>query len=251
MVEQAIQRYESEGRDATVAYYSSPESVDGEWYVFIFDENERTIAHPNPDILGTSLRGPAGVDIAGYRHGEAVAGASEDGLWVDYIYLNLANGNQEYKHTWAVRHDGLIFASGWYEVFPKLGSGVTKAEPAEYTVAMVDKAVRYYYQAHGREKTVAYYNTPESVDGDWYVFIINEDDEVIANANPDLVGQDLKGDLGIDATGHRYSDLLPSATEEGLWVDYVFDNPNTGEEQTKRSWVIRHDGVLIGSGWYE
>ncbi len=250
MVERAIQRYESEGRDATVAYYSSPESVDGEWYVFIFDENEVVIAHPNPDIVGTSLRGPAGVDIAGYRHGEAVAGATEDGLWVDYIYLNLATGNQEYKHTWAVRHDGLIFASGWYEVFPKLGSGVTKAEPAEYTVAMVDKAVRYY-QSHGREKTVAYYNTPESVDGDWYVFIINEDDEVIANANPDLVGQDLKGDLGIDATGHRYSDLLPSATEEGLWVDYVFDNPNTGEEQTKRSWVIRHDGVLIGSGWYE
>ena len=74
---------------------------------------------------------------------------------------------------------------------------------------------------------------------------------MIANANPDLVGQDLKGDLGIDASGHRYSDLLLSATEEGLWVEYVFHNPNTDEEQTKRSWVVRHDGVLIGSGWYE
>ena len=250
MVEQAIQRYESEGREATVAHYSRPESVDGEWYVFIFDENEINIAHPNPEILGAALRGPAGVDITGYRHGDVIAGATEDGIWVDYIHLNLATGNQEYKHTWAVRHDGLIFASGWYEVFPKLGSGVTKAQPAEYTVAMVNRALRYY-KAHGREEAVAYYNMPESVDGDWYVFIINEDDQVIANANQDLIGQDLKGELGIDATGHRYSDLLLSATEEGLWVDYVFNNPNTGEEQTKHSWVVRHDGVLIGSGWYE
>ena len=25
----------------------------------------------------------------------------------------------------------------------------------------------------------------------------------------------------------------------------------TGAEQTKHTWVVRHDGVLIGSGWYE
>ena len=33
LVRDAISRYESEGLDATVAYYDTKESVDGQWYV--------------------------------------------------------------------------------------------------------------------------------------------------------------------------------------------------------------------------
>ena len=40
-------------------------------------------------------------------------------------------------------------------------------------------------------------------------------------------------------------------TEAGRWVDYVFVNPATGDEGIKHSWVMRHDGLIIGSGWYE
>ena len=58
MVEKALRLYEAKGREATIAHYNSPESVDGEWYVFIADENEELIAHPNPDILGHQARRP-------------------------------------------------------------------------------------------------------------------------------------------------------------------------------------------------
>ena len=61
------------------------------------------------------------------------------------------------------------------------------AQPAEYTIAVVDRAVRYY-KAHGREETVAHYNTPECVDGDWYVFIVDENDLMIAHADPGRLG---------------------------------------------------------------
>ena len=250
MVEKALRIYDAKGREATVAYYNSPQSVDGEWYVFIADENNDIIAHPNPDFVGANLLDETGIAITGYRHGAEIASATEEGKWVDYIFLNLATGKQEYKHAWVVRHDGLIFISGWYQVLPGLSLGVTKAQPAEFTVAMVDKAVRYY-KAHGREEAVNYYNTPESVDGEWYVFILDENDIMIAHANPDLRGEDMKGDLGLDVTGYRYGDLLLSATEEGLWVDYHFLNLATGDEAVKHSWVVRHDGLLIGSGWYE
>ena len=160
--------------------------------------------------------------------------------------------NYEYKHTWVVRHDGLLFASGWYQVLPDLSRGATatKSDRSGYTVAMVEQALQRY-EAEGREATVAYYNSPESVDGQWYVFIVDENDQVIAHANQDLLGEDLKGDLGVDVTGYRFGDLMSTATEEGMWVDYVFNNPATGAEQTKHTWVVRHDGVLIGSGWYE
>ena len=250
MVEKALRLYDAKGREATVEYYNSPESADGEWYVFIFDENDQLLAHANPDLLGQDLKGDLGVDVTGYRFGDLMLSATEAGLWVDYLFQNLATGNQEYKHSWVVRHDGLLFGSGWYQVMPSLATAVTKAQPAEYTVAVVDRAVRYY-KAHGREETVAYYNSPESVDGEWYVFIVDENDLMIAHADPGRLGQDLKGDLGVDVNGYRFGDQILSTTEEGLWTEYVHISPITDQAQAKHTWVVRYDGLIFGSGWYE
>ncbi len=250
MVEKALRIYDAKGREATVEYYNSQESVDGEWYVFIADENNILIAHPNPVYVGASLMDETGIDITGYKHGAVIATATEEGKWIDYIFLNPATGQQEYKHAWAVRHDGLIFVSGWYQVLPTLSLGVTKTDPAEYTVAFVDRALRHY-EAHGRENTVAHYNTPESVDGSWYIYIFDEDDLLIAHANQDLLGMDLKEELGLDSAGYHFGDDMVETTAEGLWVHYVFVNPATGEEETKHAWAVRHDGLIIGSGWYE
>ena len=149
LVRQALRRYDEEGSEATVSYYNSPERAAGEWYVFIYDENDQAIAHPDQNLLGQDLKGDLGVDVAGYRFGEVMVGAGEQGLWVDFMFLNPASGNQEFKHSWVVRHDGLLFGSGWYQVLPSSPLDVTKADPAEYTVAVVDRAIRYH-KAHGR-----------------------------------------------------------------------------------------------------
>ena len=128
MVERAMRLYDARGREAMLEYYNSAESVDGEWYVFVFDENEKLIALAvNPDTLGADLRGDTGVDFTGYRHGEAIAGATAEGMWVDYFFLNPVTGTQEWKHSWVVRHDGLIFGSGWYQNLPVW----TQGEPGE------------------------------------------------------------------------------------------------------------------------
>ena len=118
LVMDALEFYEEEGLEATLDYYNSPESVRGEWYVFIFDEDDKLIANANQDLLGMDLKGDLGVDSAGYRFGDVMLGATEQGLWVDYGFLNPATGNQEYKHAWVVRHNGLLFGSGWYQVLP-------------------------------------------------------------------------------------------------------------------------------------
>ena len=44
---------------------------------------------------------------------------------------------------------------------------------------------------------------------------------------------------------------MPGATEGGLWVDYVFPNPGTGNQECRHSWIVRRDGLLFGSGWYQ
>ena len=112
-MEEAIRRYERDGLDATVEYYNSAESVDGEWYVFIVNSEGYTIAHHNPKFRNRdpSLR----VDSKGRFYGDELLGATADGRWVDYFLENPETGEESQKHTWAVKHDGMVFASGWYE----------------------------------------------------------------------------------------------------------------------------------------
>ena len=62
-VQSAIKMYEAEGLEATVAHYNLPESTDGQWYVFIVDENEIMVAHADPAQVGRNVNdilGPNG-----------------------------------------------------------------------------------------------------------------------------------------------------------------------------------------------
>ena len=87
--------------------------MDGQWYGVIIDGNGYTIAHYNPERRG---RDPSErVDATGHFFGDDVMAATEEGHWVEFLLLNPATGRNQKKQTWVVRHDGLIFASGWYE----------------------------------------------------------------------------------------------------------------------------------------
>ena len=351
-VREAIRRYESDGLDSTVAYYNTKESVDGQWYVFMIDEDRTVIAHANPALvrqLASDITGPNN-----YPTGAAVAAsADENGAWFDYTFTNPATDSVETKHSWMVIHDGITFGSGWYEEGPR------KTDGPAYTQAVVQQAINLY-EALGLDSTVAYYDTEESVDGrdeDGTVIcqssfggtaslgrpgpqqlphrrrrrclvrlhfhqpchglggdqtfldgnsrrdlrvrlvrgratedrrpslhpssspagyqslrsaglgfhcrllrhrgergrpvdMIDEDGTVIAHANPALVGQLASDVLGPNnyPTGGA---VAASADENGAWFDYTFTNPATDSVETKHSWMVIHDGVTFGSGWYE
>ena len=240
-VQQATNLYVALGLEETVAYYNTKESVDGQWYVFIIDENQTIVAHAPTDLVGKHVSQALGPNS--YPTGSAVAAsADQDGAWFDYTYANPASGVVQTKHSWVIIHDGITFGSGWYE------RGPGKSDAPAYTKAFVQQATNLYV-ALGLEETVAYYNTKESVDGQWYVFIVDPDGYTIAHHNPQFRGRDPS--LRVDATGYFYGDDLQSATEAGHWVDYVLLNPESGENRQKHTWIVRHDGLLFGSGWYE
>ena len=252
-VEDAVRRYDRDGRDATIAHFNTEESVNGEWYVFIVDEDGVIVSHPTiPDNVGRSLTGVLGTDITGKDFGEQMLATTEDGQWIDYTFLNPSRRNQqEVKHSWVVKHDELLFGSGWYERSSDSES-VIKSDPAGYTKAFVEKAINRY-ENEGREATVEYYNTAASVDGQWYIFIADDNDAMIAHATiPENIGKDLKEDFGKDIYGYDFGRELIGATGEGKWVDYFYLNPAQDERrERKHSWVVKHDGLLFGSGWYE
>ena len=248
-VDDAVQMYKRQGRQATIDYYNTMESVDGEWYVYILDENNVVVSHPTlPENVGQSILGPSGTDINGYEFGRVIAAASEQGRWVSYTYLNPARGNiQEQKHAWVVRYDGLIFGSGWYErVEP------TKRQPAAYTRSFVQDALDRY-DSEGRRATINYYNTTASVDGEWYVFILDEDGVMVSHPTlPDNVGQSILGPAGTDINGYNFGADMITATESGKWVDYTYLNPaRDNAQERKHSWVVKRDDLIFGSGWYE
>ena len=241
-VREAIRRYESDGLDSTVAYYNTKESVDGQWYVFMIDEDGTVIAHANPALVGqlaSDITGPNN-----YPTGAAVAAAAdENGAWFDYTFTNLATGSVETKHSWMVIHDGITFGSGWYEEGPR------KTDAPAYTEAVVQQAINLY-EALGLDSTVAYYNTRESVDGQWYMFIVDESGTMVAHANPALLGQNVN-DIPGPNDYPAGAAVAATAAEDGAWFDYTFLNLATGTVETKHSWMVIHDGIMFGSGWYE
>ncbi len=115
-VREALDFYDSEGRRATIEHYNSADSADGQFYLFILDEEGVLVAHLNQDLLGRDVHTSFGVDVDGNRFGLSMLEATSEGMWVDYVYLNPNTGFRELKHSWVVRHDGLIFGSGWYEL---------------------------------------------------------------------------------------------------------------------------------------
>ncbi len=241
-VEQAIARYERDGREASLAYYNSPQSIDGQWYMFIMDEDDVVVAHENQGLLGLTAAEVTGPD--GYPAGlMVVAAATTDGAWVDYQFHNPETGRGEIKHSWIVRQDGLIFGSGWYESAPSKTD-----DPGGYTKSFVARAIELY-DVLGRDALIEYYNTAESVDGPWYVFVIGEDGRNVAHQVRDFIGL-VAAEVDID--GYPAGAMVVAvASEEGAWVDYWYTNLETNRSETKHSWVVKHDGLIIGSGWYE
>ena len=248
LVDAALRRYRTDGRQATLDYYNSPESVDGDWYVFIIDEEDKLAAHHDPTQLGADLKGDLGVDIAQYRFGDVILAAPAEGRWVDYLNRNPVSGNHEFKQSWVRPYDGLIFGAGWYQAVPPLG--ITKADPRAYAVSLVAQATELY-QSRGRQGALDYYNSPENLDGEWYVFIVDDDNRLIAHPNQGLIGEDLTGALGVDAAGYRFGEVIVSAPAEGRWVDYVYLNPASGQQEYKHTWAVRQDGLIFGAGWYQ
>ncbi len=357
-VQAALDRYDRDGREAAAVYYNSQASVEGQWYVFIIDENDLFIAHPiMPELIGQDIKTIVGSD--GYELGREIARATEAGHWIHYPWPNPVTGEEEPKHTWAIRHDGLIFGSGYYESLTDdatplpvgnsqvagvaavlenpapgsfhsgmamlsgwaceaeeiliqindmslpaaygtvrgdtqavcgdidngfslllnwniLGDGVHTVrafldgtlfaqipvtvttfgvemledeEKATFTRDFVQAALDRY-DRDGREATVAYHNSPASVDGEWYVFIIDENDLIVSQpVLPDLIGQDNKTIVASD--GYEVGREMTRATEAGHWIHYLWPNPAAdGAEEPKHSWVIRHDGLIFGSGYY-
>ena len=250
LVQAAVDLHKTAGDEAVIAYYSDPANVDGQWYVFITDANDIYLAHPAaPSFVGRDIKDIESID--GTQASENIASATTGGIWSEYLWPNPATNKLEQKRTWSIRHDGYLFGSGYYKAWspdPATLPTVSKDDPEAFTRAIVLAAIARYEFA-GLDAVSAYYNDSANIDGQWYVFITDANDLFVAHApRPDFVGTDLKDVIGPD--GFALGVEIAKATGTGLWIEYLWPNPETGKDEQKRTWAIRHDGYLFGSGYY-
>lgn len=245
-VRQALQFYDTHGRDAALSHYNDPASVDGPWYVTIIRSDGEVVANATrPDLIGTNSWERR--DIYGKPNGREVLTAPEEGRWVDYHFTHPATGQPEQKHTWAVRHDGHVFLSGWYDI--EGTDAPPKLVRRPYARYLVDDAIDRY-ETEGLTHAVDYHNLPGSIDGEWYVVIVDSSGTLLADPNrPDLVGTDASNVT--DVAGKNYGREVMTTTAEGRWVDYLVQHPETDEKVRKHIWVVRHDDLIFLAGWYE
>ncbi len=251
VVDQAIARYDAGGLETSLAHFNNPDSVDGQWYVFVIDENDIVVGHYVPDRRGQDVKSWVGTDINGYNFGPEMLAATEEGRWVPYVYVNPAAGTLgddgafELKNAWVVRHDGLLFGSGWYintdEFAPQL-----IAESAEHFRQGGLEAILAFYNdpqgiSAGLIPTAQYYNNTDTLNGYFTGIIAAPDGEILAHIDPSLIGTDIEDLLG---------PAVRNATSEGSWITADDNPPGAGGPQTMRMWIVDVDGTLIGAGWY-
>ena len=81
------------------------------------DENDIIrVAFLSPQFLGTDLKS---LGAGRTRNiGAEMAAVTEDGAWISSIFPNTRSSETLYAHTWAIRYDGLLFSSRYYDDNP-------------------------------------------------------------------------------------------------------------------------------------
>ena len=249
-VQEAIDYYDANGLDATVAYYDNKDNVEGQFYLFLIGTDDIYLAHPIfPRLKGTDIKDVK--DTTGYELGKEIAKATTAGHWVDYLWPHPVTLIEEPKSAWVVRHDGLIFASGYYTPDPNQEPPAWQdANPREYTVTYVNNAIERY-QTYGEQGLKDFYNSVGSFEGQWYLFVTDSnanDTYIVHGLLKNLIGTDIKEVMSSDKPD--LGQQIAAATEEGVWVEYLWPHPFTLRDAPKVAYAKRYDGLVFASGYY-
>ena len=236
MVNTAIETYKDQGRDE--AFKEVNDLLVGDSYVFVIDETGLVVAHgANMSLIGTTSI------LATERDEDGVIfldRATADGAWISYAFKDPISGAELPKESLIRSYDGYIFGSGYYET-----SGYRT--DAENVQAVVNAAINKY-QELGREESFIELN--DLLVGDSYAFVVDPDMEIVVahGANAARIGQPTILSSERDEEGVK---LLDRATEAGTWVTYIFEDPVSGAQLPKESFIRLYDGLVFGSGYYD
>lgn len=207
--------------------------------VFVVDrESLNIVAHSNnPAYIGLNTRLVLnGASIPADSLIELLDTQTE-GVWISYPVPDPSNPTVI-----------LFYERGWFQASGDYYFGIRYAiSDAAFAQNVVHELVRVHEL--NPENTIDFVNSIMTMDTG-YTFILSPVDYTILahGSDPNRVG-----DPSIALTdANKPTDVILDELQnnEGTWVEYVFYNPATGEDQPKRSWLQLEDGLIFGSGYY-
>ena len=139
-VEAGIARYERDGLEATLAYYNSLESIEGERSMMILQVGDQTLLASAlfPQFVGKNAPIP-------------IPQGSEEGqwLWTETRNFNPVTKQEEPSLVLAVIHDGLIFIASHFTLRENRANATQ-----DYVQEAIDR-----YERDGLDATIEYYGS--------------------------------------------------------------------------------------------
>ena len=238
-VDYAIFTYESnKENDAWIGIITPDEPVmTDDLYPFVINATSWTRLADGvvPDRVG---KAETILDTSGRSVEDVLAELEDNGsVWVTYTFHNPSTDTEQLKRTYLELRDGLVFGSGYYLRDSQV-QAATHGQILEYN-------------NNGRDAAFADLNTIPEQAVPTYVFVVDPATGTVQaqNVNPDLIGS--TSDWDAISSNLSVDDILNEIRREtGMWVNYQLTNPVTGQTHDKRTWLIMHDGLVFGSGYY-
>ena len=254
-VNDAIAAYRDDP-EAALTYYRSEESIVNDppgLYLTLLDGDTIKV---NPTFRGAEESSIAWRDDPlGNRYGAQLAAADEDGVVLEYL-IPIPSQDYTYrkKTAWAIRASvpdidnpgetkNLVFSAGWLDLEEDVESTFTEAQKA--VGAVIEARARV--QVETAAPTLDHYRSTDSIDGEIYVWLAFPTGRIAADPTmPELVGRniaDVYPDIG--------EDILAVQTQQARWITHMWQNPATGQVESKNTYVTRFFGFYIVSGYYD
>ena len=258
-VNEAVAYAKAEGKEAALVEFSNPEGsfVRGELYIFAYDFNSTTLAHPfSPEKIGVSRTNEP--DALGNLYAQGFIDAVNNGTgFVWFYYQNPAHNHAIEKKLGYVAKvdDDWWLGSGVYygPVEPAAASVLEAPSTTQEIKDFVDSAAGYA-RMNGKEAALAAFNNPSGgfTRGDVYIYALDYAGNALALPfQPQLVGTSFYHTR--DTSGRYYTRTeIQLAREGGGYLLYQYPDPKENFTVRYKVSYVRpvDDTYWIGAGIY-
>ncbi len=258
-VQEAVAYAREHGREAALREFNNRNGsfVRGELYIYAYDNNSTTLAHPvSPELIGTNRL--AEPDAFGNPYAWKFRNALADGsgfLWFYYHNPQQANAIERKLGYVARVDDTWWLGSGVYygPVEPAMAAGSAPPSTTQEIKSFVETAADYA-RLHGRDDALATFNNRSGpfTQNDLYIYALDYDGRALALPfQPDLVGTSFANTR--DASGRYYTRTeIQLAQNGGGYLLYQYPDPAANYTvRYKISYVSPVDRTYwIGAGIY-
>ncbi len=205
-----------------------------------------------PDDVAALSYDAVGLVAEGLEGAAGISRQALDDSLLEVGEFNGVTGNMRFRPDSRDPYRGAVILkveNGAFVLFTQLYAKATRDD----VVAIVEEAVDYA-KANGKEKALAEFSNPKGLfnRGELYIFAYDFNGINIAHGgNKAFIGQDLINMK--DPNGVMVIQELIKQSEKGSgWLDYMWDNPQTGKVEPKVGFVMKVDDTWwLGSGIYE